>query len=236
MQVSTKYKIFFGYRNHYHIVDIPKTLHINQVTITKKPTSSSQNNDLTANTNVSSQGFSNTKVTIKPVSSTNNNVIASFGGVSALPHQHPSKKRKILEDMGHLRKTDNGRTDQTNQITPRSKNIKPELVLKKESQTTVSEVPASSSIPKTPQKKYKKEVAAQISQIKFKDIGGMEATLKQLCELLLHIKHPEVYRHIGLPPPRGFLLHGPPGCGKTLLAQAIAGVSLYFYCFFFLIA
>ncbi|XP_053690106.1 nuclear valosin-containing protein-like [Sabethes cyaneus] len=72
-------------------------------------------------------------------------------------------------------------------------------------------------------KRFKKEVWARFVDTNFEDVGGMDHILRDLCELLLHVKHPEVYRHIGLPAPRGFLLHGPPGSGKTLLAQAIAG-------------
>lgn len=44
-----------------------------------------------------------------------------------------------------------------------------------------------------------------------------------MCKLLVHIKHPEVFNALGITPPRGFLLHGPPGCGKSLFAHAIAG-------------
>lgn len=72
-------------------------------------------------------------------------------------------------------------------------------------------------------KRFKKEVCARFVETNFEDVGGMDKILRDLCELLLHVKHPEVYRHVGLPPPRGFLLHGPPGSGKTLLAHAIAG-------------
>lgn len=72
-------------------------------------------------------------------------------------------------------------------------------------------------------RKYKKEITLRKSCETFQDVGGMEKTLKELCELLMHIKSPDIYFVLGLMPPRGILLHGPPGCGKTLLAHAIAG-------------
>lgn len=80
-------------------------------------------------------------------------------------------------------------------------------------------------------KKFKKEFAAKRSDYTFESIGGIDKILKELCELLLHVNNPIVYKRIGLPAPRGFLLHGPPGSGKTLLAQAIAGVCTFLLLF-----
>ncbi|XP_052782054.1 uncharacterized protein LOC128218422 isoform X2 [Mya arenaria] len=81
----------------------------------------------------------------------------------------------------------------------------------------------SDTEPDGKQEKPDKGLEVQKSTVTFADVGGNEKCLTEICKLLVHMRHPEVYQQLGVTPPRGFLLHGPPGCGKTLLANAIAG-------------
>ncbi len=64
----------------------------------------------------------------------------------------------------------------------------------------------------------------------FEDIGGLRQEIQKIREMIeLPLKHPEVFERLGIDPPRGVLLHGAPGCGKTLIARAVADeVDAYF--------
>jgi transitional endoplasmic reticulum ATPase len=75
-----------------------------------------------------------------------------------------------------------------------------------------------------------REVLVEIPKVKWDDVGGLEevkAALKEAVEWPL--KNPESFSRIGIRPPRGILLYGPPGCGKTYIVKALAneaGVNL----------
>jgi transitional endoplasmic reticulum ATPase len=57
----------------------------------------------------------------------------------------------------------------------------------------------------------------------YEDVGGLEKEVKRLREMVeLPLARPELFARLGIAPPRGVLLYGPPGCGKTLLARAVA--------------
>ncbi len=62
--------------------------------------------------------------------------------------------------------------------------------------------------------------------IRYEDIGGLREELRKTRELIeLPLRRPELFRRLGIDPPKGVLVYGPPGCGKTLLARAVANES-----------
>merc|ERR1712174_190678 len=68
-----------------------------------------------------------------------------------------------------------------------------------------------------------RETVVEVPNIKWDDIGGLEETKRSLQEMILYpIDHPEKFEKFGMQPSRGVLFYGPPGCGKTLLAKAVA--------------
>ncbi len=65
-----------------------------------------------------------------------------------------------------------------------------------------------------------------VKQISYEDIGGLKDELQRLRETIeLPMRHPELFRRLGIEPPKGVLLYGPPGTGKTLIAKAVANES-----------
>jgi cell division protease FtsH len=66
-------------------------------------------------------------------------------------------------------------------------------------------------------------VVAAIPTLTFADVAGLDQAVAELQEIREYLASPERYEAVGAKMPGGVLLHGPPGCGKTLLAKALAG-------------
>ncbi|KAH8866806.1 Transitional endoplasmic reticulum ATPase [Schistosoma japonicum] len=70
----------------------------------------------------------------------------------------------------------------------------------------------------------------KLNEIGYDDIGGCRKQLAQIKEMVeLPLRHPQLFKAIGVKPPRGILLYGPPGTGKTLVARAVANESGSFF-------
>ena len=68
-----------------------------------------------------------------------------------------------------------------------------------------------------------RETIVEVPNVSWKDIGGLESVKRELQETVQYpVEHPEKFEKFGMSPSRGVLFYGPPGCGKTLLAKAIA--------------
>lgn len=79
----------------------------------------------------------------------------------------------------------------------------------------------------------KREDEERLNEVGYDDVGGVRKQMAQIRELVeLPLRHPQLFKNIGVKPPKGILLYGPPGTGKTLLARAVANET---GAFFFLI-
>jgi transitional endoplasmic reticulum ATPase len=68
--------------------------------------------------------------------------------------------------------------------------------------------------------------AKGVPRTTYEDIGGLHEEIQRIREMVeLPLRHPELFQRLGIEPPKGVMLHGPPGCGKTLLARAVANES-----------
>ncbi|XP_054595333.1 ATPase family gene 2 protein homolog A [Nothobranchius furzeri] len=71
-----------------------------------------------------------------------------------------------------------------------------------------------------------REVAIDVPKVSWSDVGGMaEVKLKLKQAVEWPLRHPEAFTRMGIQPPKGVLLYGPPGCSKTLIAKALANES-----------
>ncbi len=65
-----------------------------------------------------------------------------------------------------------------------------------------------------------------VPSVVYEDVGGLKPVITKVREMIeLPLKHPELFDRLGIDPPKGVLLHGPPGTGKTMLAKAVANES-----------
>ena len=76
----------------------------------------------------------------------------------------------------------------------------------------------------------KREDEEKLDDVGYDDVGGCRKQMAQIREMIeLPLRHPQLFKTLGVKPPRGVLLHGPPGSGKTLIARAVANETGSFF-------
>lgn len=114
--------------------------------------------------------------------------------------------RRVLPDMGIIKED-----------KPIPQEVLKKLIVKKEDFDHALKMVEPSAM---------REVLIEIPNVKWNDVGGLERVKQSLKEAIeWPLKYAESFKRLGIRPPTGILLYGPPGCGKTLLAKAVANES-----------
>ncbi|MDI6721426.1 MAG: AAA family ATPase, partial [Candidatus Aenigmarchaeota archaeon] len=114
--------------------------------------------------------------------------------------------RRVLPDLGEIKEN-----------KPIDESILKKLVVMKEDFEHALKIVEPSAM---------REVLVEVPNIKWEDIGGLEEVKESMKEVVeWPLKFPDSFKRLGIKPPTGVLLFGPPGCGKTLLAKAVANES-----------
>lgn len=140
-----------------------------------------------------------------------------YKGMSA----QQQKEQKVAEDKYHSpSETISTRTEQTQDISKSNTTSKKKRNKSKSNYNNGSNQD-NDMFSETPNSIY---TPCNRPSERYSDLGGMDNILTQIRQLIEYpLAHPELFSHLGISPPRGVLLRGPPGCGKTHLANAIAG-------------
>ena len=96
------------------------------------------------------------------------------------------------------------------------------MLVEQKNLTVLKKIPLSKSF------NVEKFVIVEKPTIAWKDVGGLDRQAEEIKEVIeLPLKKPELFKKVGIQPPKGILLYGPPGTGKTLLAKAVAAETAH---------
>ncbi|OAX80454.1 hypothetical protein ACJ72_05216 [Emergomyces africanus] len=160
------------------------------------------------------------------------NDLVSTAGAAAIKRYVELLKLHTGDQMEIEEATTDGEINNSNKISPKILELRRlikharETPLDSESQTiSVSNTDFFTALPKI-QPSSKREGFATIPDTTWADIGALGGVRDELATAIVEpIRNPEIYARVGITAPTGVLLWGPPGCGKTLLAKAVANES-----------